>query len=104
MKADFWDETHSDYFVWMHGTQITLQQDRYGSIYAAGSADTYRCTGGTGVVVGLENKELVWNFFDANSTTATDLLSAKHMFGCTASAPMGPNWGGELRRVLVSSQ
>ena len=23
---------------------------------------------------------------------------------CTASAPMGPNWGGELRRVLVSSQ
>ena len=24
--------------------------------------------------------------------------------GCTASAPMGPNWGGELRRVLVSSQ
>ena len=51
--------------------------------------------------------ELVYNPSDKSGKATISLVSGAAQFisgTCTASAPMGPNWGGELRRVLVSSQ
>ena len=47
-----------------------------------------------------------WLEADQGNRLAFDKVDAisKTITACTASAPMGPNWGGELRRVLVSSQ
>ena len=88
-------------------------KELYAEARRAGSADFYRRSKRDHLVVGASSEQFrqepISTQMPRSGVVETYIsrlpnLRPKEKPICTASAPMGPNWGGELRRVLVSSQ